>query len=125
MSHIYNRELFIQAHGRYLTDAKTLTDEDLEQFAIVDPKLAERARAKRAGYVRQRTEAERKELKVPLTRGDLTVFIEDFVSPILATYHHKGQRIGIQDRGPGTPPRRAQCTDPRVGSGAVRTGAPC
>jgi hypothetical protein len=69
MSHD-NPKLFAAAHARFLSsDPQSLTAADLEQFAIVEPKLAERARARRAGYVRQRTEEERKELKVPLTRG--------------------------------------------------------
>jgi hypothetical protein len=30
-----------------------------------------------------------KELKVPLTRGDLMMCIDDFISPILSTYRYK------------------------------------
>ena len=47
----YDPLAFQAAHQRFLTDVNNLTDDDLEQFAIVDPKLAERARARRAGFV--------------------------------------------------------------------------
>jgi hypothetical protein len=47
----YDPQALKAAHTRYLTEPKGLTDDDLAQFAIVDPTFAERARAKRAGFV--------------------------------------------------------------------------
>ena len=54
------------AQTKFIADAKTLTDADLEQFAIVDPALAERARARRQGFVPAETELERKHNALPV-----------------------------------------------------------
>lgn len=82
---------FQEAHGRYLTDAKTLTDADLELFTLVDAKFAERARAKRAGFVEAEKAETTKAFAKPLTRKDLSAFMTDFVAPILATHRYKAR----------------------------------
>jgi hypothetical protein len=89
----YDRVAFVQAHHKFLTDAKTLTDADLEQFAVIDPKLADRARAKRAGFVEafECTDAEKRALSQTVTMNALTDWFTDFVLPILATYRHSIQ----------------------------------
>jgi hypothetical protein len=39
------------AHEKFISDATTLTDDETALFTLVDAKLGERARARRAGYV--------------------------------------------------------------------------
>ena len=69
----FDRKLFEDAHAKFIDDATKLTDSDIAQIAIVDPKLGERARARRAGYVPADadTPEERKLMETPLTHdGD-------------------------------------------------------
>ena len=85
----YNTKLFEAALQRFLIEPTTLTDDDLAQFAVVDVHLAERARAKRAGFVEAETEAERNALARPATWRDLREWHRDTIAPVLATYRHK------------------------------------
>lgn len=85
----YDSALFEAAHGRFLDDAKSLTDDDLAQFNVVDPKFAERARAKRAGFVKARTPEEQAAAKLPVTLEMFLESLDDFYGPVLATYRHK------------------------------------
>jgi hypothetical protein len=89
----YNSTAFETAHKKFLDDATTLTDDDLAQFAIVDPKLAERARAKRAGFVKAETDDDRRDLARPATMRDFLDFVVDDFGPILATYRHKNAML--------------------------------
>ena len=75
---------------------KTLTDDDIEQFATVDPKLAERARARRQGFVPAETELERKQNALPVNRRDVTEAIQDVLLPLLATHRYKCQQLETQ-----------------------------
>ena len=77
-------------------DAKTLTDADIEQFAIVDPPLAECARARRQGFVPAETELERKHNALPVTRRDVTEAIQDVLLPGLATHRYKFEQLEAQ-----------------------------
>jgi hypothetical protein len=81
--------LWEAAHMRFFEDAKSLTDDDLAQFSVVDPAFAERARAKRAGFVAAKTEAEAAGERLPATRGELVGMFTDCVRPLLATYRYK------------------------------------
>lgn len=76
---MYNPVTFHEAHKKFLTDAKTLTDDDLAQFAIIDPKLAERARAKREGYVEADPDidADKRLLAQTMTHQGLSDFFND------------------------------------------------
>ena len=87
----YDHAAFRAAHVKFLTDAKTLSDDDLELFAIVDPKLADRARARRAGFVEADTDtdAEKKFLAKAVTYDALHKHFTDLVAPILATYNYR------------------------------------
>jgi hypothetical protein len=87
----YDTTLFEAAHERLLTDVKTLTDDDIAQFAAVDPTLADRARAKRSGFVEQETDEERQLLARPATHRELIDFLRDGIGPILATHRYRGK----------------------------------
>jgi hypothetical protein len=89
----YNYKLFETAHTKFIGAPATLTDADLEQFAIVDPKLAERARAKRAGFVEGRNDDDRKTLARPATMRNLIDLFKDELLPILATYRYKNAQL--------------------------------
>jgi hypothetical protein len=89
---VYDTKRFEEAHGRFLKDAKALTDDDLAQFALVSPKFAERARAKRAGFVEAEDAAQQKIGKVPLPYKDFIKWIGDYLGPILATHRYKSRQ---------------------------------
>jgi hypothetical protein len=83
----YDSERFMVAHGRFLEAARTLTDEDIEQLACVDPKLADRARAKRAGYKPEPRSPEQVAFdKQPILNGVFLTWIRDWMDPLLGTY---------------------------------------
>jgi hypothetical protein len=88
MSAVYNSGAFAVAHKKFLNDPKTLDESDLEQFAIVDPAFADRARAKRAGFV-EAADADTPTLARPMTGQAFVDWYRDDLSPILATYRHK------------------------------------
>jgi hypothetical protein len=90
---IYNYKLFEAAHTKFIEAPATLTDADLEQFTVVDPKLAERARARRAGYVKSETDEERKTFAQPATMRHLIHLYNDEIMPVLATYRHKNAML--------------------------------
>ena len=75
----YNRDLWKAAHERFIGNPSALTDGDLEQLALTDGALAERARAKRAGFV----EREDDDLKAA---GDEPLSIRDFLQWNRDTY---------------------------------------
>ena len=87
----YDTARWTDAHHKFLDDATTLTDDDLAQLALVDPIFAERARAKRAGFVEAdtRTDDEKRLLKAPVTYRELIEFFKDHIFPILSTYRYK------------------------------------
>jgi hypothetical protein len=89
----YHYKAFETAQQKFIDDPKTLTDADLEQFAIVEPKLAERARAKRAGYVQAESEDERQLLAQPATLRHLHDWQLDMIGPVLATYRYKNAQL--------------------------------
>ena len=68
----------------------------IEQFAIVDPALAERARARRQGFVPAETELERKHNALPVTRRDVMEAIQDVLLPRLATQRYKCEQLEAQ-----------------------------
>lgn len=80
----YDATLFAAAHDRLLVNATSLTDDDIAQFAAVDSRLADRARARRAGFV-EADDAEMKKFgRRPVTvKFLLQVFFGDFVVPLL------------------------------------------
>lgn len=69
MDATYDTDKCSAAIDRYIADPKSLTDEDLEQFQIINPELADYARAKRAGFEEALTDEERERNKKPLTFG--------------------------------------------------------
>ena len=87
----YDGKAFSAAHRKFLEDAKSLTDDDIAQFAIVDAKFAERARARRAGFVEPIEPGHRD--KTPVTRGfllkALQCVIANDLTPLLATYRYR------------------------------------
>jgi hypothetical protein len=85
----YNATAFETAHKRFLVEPKNLTDDDLAQFAAVDPQLAERARARRSGFVEAADDDSRTLAKRALTYKGLVCFFRDHVAPILATHRYK------------------------------------
>lgn len=92
----YNSEAFNLAHQRFLTAAKQLTDDDLAQFAIVDPKFAERARAKRAGFVEadeEEDEATKKALAKPLTGQFMVRWMRDHFGPVFAAHRYRSKQF--------------------------------
>jgi hypothetical protein len=91
----YNSDAFSAAHQRFLTDAKSLTDDDLAQFAVVDPKLAERARAKRAGFVEAAEDgaATPRQFAKSITVKVLLDYQRDCLAPILATHKYRVKQL--------------------------------
>lgn len=85
----YDSTAFEAAHLKYLEDAKSLSDADLEQFAIVDRAFSERARAKRAGFVAAKSAEDNALDKRPATQHDVMWAIKDWIFPLLATYRYK------------------------------------
>ena len=63
---VYDTKAFEAAHRRFLTDPKTVTDDDLALFELVFPSFAERARAMRAGFVNAQTAEDRTLGKEPI-----------------------------------------------------------
>jgi hypothetical protein len=88
MTH-YDTKRWEQAHKRFIEDPKTVTDEDLDQFAAVDPKFSEHARAKRAGFVKARTAMEQAAGNQPARMNDLLWTVTDVIDPLLGTYRYK------------------------------------
>jgi hypothetical protein len=76
---VFNRAAFDAAHTKFLEAPTTLTDDDIEQFAIVLPKLGDRARAKRQNLVPAETADERKMLDARATRRDMMQGFEDVI----------------------------------------------
>ena len=85
----YDREHFKLAHERFLLTPKVLTDGDLEQLAVVDPTLAERARAKRAGFVEAEDDDDRKLATVPVTQKGLLTWQKDVIGPMISTFQFR------------------------------------
>ena len=86
----YDTNAFTRALTRYHENAKTLTEDDLSQLAIVDVQLAARARGKRAGLAvdvgADETPVEKRLLKLPVSHRGLMTVLKDYVWPILGTY---------------------------------------
>ena len=93
MTTTYNVEAFQLAHKRFLTDPKSLSDDDLAQFAIVDAKFAERARAMRAGFVEADDEDTKKLAKHAVNGKELLNFFRDTVQPVLATHAYRSKQL--------------------------------
>jgi hypothetical protein len=89
---VYDSKGFEAAHHRFLTEPKALTDADLAQFALVSPKFADRARAKRAGFVEAEDATQQKFGKQPLPYKAFMDWIGDYLGPILATYRYKSRQ---------------------------------
>jgi hypothetical protein len=92
----YDSALFTEAYQRFLDEPKALTDADLAQLALVDPPLAERARARRAGFVEATTADERKALKLPLSRKLFLDWISDYLGPSLAMHRYKSREVAAR-----------------------------
>jgi hypothetical protein len=90
---VYNRAAFTAALTKFTEDPASLTDSDIEQFAIVNPKIADRARARRQGFVPAETEMERKALDRPVTRRDVMQVLEDFLFPRLAEHRYLEEQL--------------------------------
>jgi hypothetical protein len=86
----YDKTLFDAAHTRFLVEPKSLTDDDLTQLAVIDPRLAERARAKRAGFVEADDDWRTLAKKTVSFKG-LVEFFRDHVAPVLAVHRHKSE----------------------------------
>jgi hypothetical protein len=93
MSASYNSAVFGAAHQKYFDDPKTLDDFDIAQFEIIDPKLAERARAKRAGFVEAEDEDTRTLAAGPMTGKAFLDFYRDVIVPILATHKYTSETM--------------------------------
>jgi hypothetical protein len=78
-----NSKAFGEAHARFLTEPTALTDADLEQLGCVDQGLADRARAKRAGYVEPKpTNPDDVWFsKQPMTGGAFDQWTKDYLFP--------------------------------------------
>lgn len=72
--------------ARYLEHPTTLTDDDIGQLALVSAGLAERSRARRAGYVERDSEDLKKIGKQPVTISFLLKHFRDCVGPIIGTH---------------------------------------
>lgn len=92
----YDAALFTEAHQRALGEPTALTDADLAQLAIVHPEFAERARAKRAGFVEAKTADEQKAGKRPLSYEVFGGWIADYFGPILATHRYKAREAAAR-----------------------------
>jgi hypothetical protein len=92
----FNHAAFEAARMKFVNDPKTLTDDDIEQFAIVLPKLADRARAKRQNLVPAESADERKKLDRPATRRDVMQSFEDVIVPMLAVGQYKRKQLEAQ-----------------------------
>ena len=79
----YDRERWVAAHHRFLESPFALTDEDLEQLALTDPRLAERGRAKRAGFVEAEDDFVKEHGHHPLTLKLWSQWLSDLFSPML------------------------------------------
>jgi hypothetical protein len=84
----YNQKLFDIAHRKFL-EHEALTDDDIAQFEILSRNLAERARARRAGFVPSETADERTLLNKAATKRDVQSIVADVVMPYLLTYRHR------------------------------------
>ena len=85
----YTSQAFTEAHDRFLTDATRLTDEDVAQLALVDADLADRARAKRAGFVEAK--GHDATWHKPVKWKDLLKWQRDILMPLLGTYRLKSR----------------------------------
>lgn len=79
----YDPDLFAAAHDQYLDDPEKLSDDQVEQLCTVAPKLADRVRAKRAGFVEKLTP----ELSKPITSATLVWLTNDYLGPSLASFN--------------------------------------
>lgn len=96
---VYDTERFVAAHKRFLADAKTVTDDDLALFALVNPEFAERARAMRAGFVPAESEETQKVMKLPLRSRVFFDWIKNHLNPTLATFRYKGHQLETRIEG--------------------------
>jgi hypothetical protein len=87
---LYDTKRFELAYARYLDDPKTMTVDDLQQFAVVSRGLGTLARARQVGYV---------ERDIADADGARAVSHKEFLSywghvliPLLATYRYKGDQ---------------------------------
>jgi len=81
----YDGERWVAAHGKFINDARTLTDEDLAHLAYVDRNHAERARAKRAGFVEEEDAFIKKHGGKPVTWKFFHQWLDNNYLPILGT----------------------------------------
>ncbi len=77
-------ERFVEAHQRFLTDPKTVSDADLEQFNCIDRDLANKARARRAGHSEPAKPGDAR----PVTRGHFRKWFEDTLSALFLVQHY-------------------------------------
>jgi len=94
----YNRAIFSAAHAKYFEAPTTLTDDELAQFAIVDPAFAERARAKRAGFVEAVNPEFQKAGELGAVMHEFVSWVADVHNPILATYRHRLDELEQRNR---------------------------
>lgn len=83
----YDPDRFCAALDKFNGDATSLTDGDIAQLRSIYTHLAERASARRAGYV-EKTDPE---LNVPLSWNWFLKWLRDFEHPIAATHRHRIQ----------------------------------
>jgi hypothetical protein len=76
----------------------------VEQFAAIDPKLAERARAKRAGFIEAEDDDDKALRKAPMSQKDLLSWQKDVIQPMLATYRYAALRAQGSARVPSCGP---------------------
>jgi hypothetical protein len=85
----FNFKAWGAAHHKFVADARTLTDDDIAQLATTDRELAEKARAKRAGFVRPVSDDERQRGAKSVTQRSLEMTLTDVVVPsFMASLKH-------------------------------------
>lgn len=90
---VYDSVLFRLAHKRFMCDAKALTDEDIQQLALVNPQLEDRARAKRAGFL-PAPEADAETVgKKAISLNFFRQWMDDFLGPIFAAHAYRQKEL--------------------------------
>lgn len=116
MPTVYNAKQFEEAHERFIIEPKALTDDDLAQLTLIDARLGERARARRAGFVdaEDATEDAATNRKTAMTVQAFHEFQRDWFEPILSTYRYKNQELQTRLKALEDGTRRIDALEARV-----------
>lgn len=87
----FDEKAWLAAHDRFLNNPTGLTDDDLTLLQLVDPKLSEKARARRAGYVEAQSDEDRRLAKQQFTFADMSKCIADILGPLAALQRFKSE----------------------------------